>query len=112
MGRGKEVIKYALLTISDATVIGYFVVALSALIALFTAIYKPLNDNTKAMTELSVKMQRLTEELEKQNKDFEDYKKHVSESQKRQWDAINEQDKRINETQHELEMCKQENGRR
>ena len=54
----------------------------------------------------------LTEELKKQNKDFEDYKKHVSESQKRQWDAINEQDKRIDETQHELEMCKQENSRR
>ena len=30
---------------SDATAVGYLVVALSALIALFTAIYKPLNEN-------------------------------------------------------------------
>ena len=105
-------IKCELLAISNVNMIGYLVIALSSLTALFTAIYKPLNENTKAMTELSVKMERLTEELEKQNKDLDEYKKHVSESQKRQWDAINEQNEKIIETKHQLEMCKQENGRR
>nr|DAZ75867.1 MAG TPA: protein of unknown function (DUF4083) [Caudoviricetes sp.] len=61
--------------IDSSIVIGYGVVALTAIVGLFTALYKPLNENTKQMTELIVKMGKLTEELEKQNRDFEEYKK-------------------------------------
>ena len=75
--------------IDDSLIIGYGVVALTAIVGLFTALYKPLNENTKQMTELIVKMGKLTEELEKQNRDFEEYKKHVSKSQQKQWDEIN-----------------------
>lgn len=99
----------SLLVVSEPVVIGYAVIALSAIVALFSVLCKPLNENTKAMTELSVRVEKLTEELEKQNKDFEEYKKHVSESQKRQWDAINKHTEEILETKHDLDMCKQEN---
>lgn len=90
-------VKYALLTMSDVTAIGYLVVALSALMALFTAIYKPLNDNTKAMANLVSKIDRITEKMDERDeelkqhiKDFEDYKNKVRESQKRQWNKIDE----------------------
>ena len=70
--------------IDDSLIVGYGVVALTAIVGLFTALYKPLNENTKQITELIVKMGKLTEELEKQNRDFEEYKKHVSKSQQKQ----------------------------
>ena len=98
--------------IDSSIVIGYGVVALTAIVGLFTALYKPLNENTKQMTELIVKMGKLTEELEKQNRDFEEYKKHVSKSQQKQWDEINIHGKEIMELKHDFEMCKQENRRR
>ena len=81
--------------IDSSLAIGYGVVALTAIVGLFTTLYKPLNENTKQMTELIVKMGKLTEELEKQNKDFEEYKKHVSKSQQKQWDEINMHGKEI-----------------
>lgn len=95
--------------IDSSIVIGYGVVALTAIVGLFTALYKPLNENTKQMTELIVKMGKLTEELEKQNRDFEEYKKHVSKSQQKQWDEINMHGKEIIELKHDFEMCRQEN---
>lgn len=95
--------------IDSSIVIGYGVVALTAIVGLFTALYKPLNENTKQMTELIVKMGKLTEELEKQNRDFEEYKKHVSKSQQKQWDEINIHGKEIIELKHDFEMCRQEN---
>lgn len=95
--------------IDDSLIIGYGVVALTAIVGLFTALYKPLNENTKQMTELIVKMGKLTEELEKQNRDFEEYKKHVSKSQQKQWDEINIHGKEIIELKHDFEMCRQEN---
>lgn len=95
--------------IDDSLIIGYGVVALTAIVGLFTALYKPLNENTKQMTELIVKMGKLTKELEKQNRDFEEYKKHVSKSQQKQWDEINIHGKEIMELKHDFEMCKQEN---
>lgn len=97
--------------IDSSLVIGYGVVALTAIVGLFTALYKPLNENTKQMTELIVKMGKLTEELEKQNRDFEEYKKHVSKSQQKQWDEINMHGKEITELKHDFEMCRQENGK-
>lgn len=97
--------------IDSSLVIGYGVVALTAIVGLFTALYKPLNENTKQMTELIVKMGKLTEELEKQNRDFEEYKKHVSKSQQKQWDEINTHGKEITELKHDFEMCRQENGK-
>lgn len=97
--------------IDSSIVIGYGVVALTAIVGLFTALYKPLNENTKQMTELIVKMGKLTEEIEKQNRDFEEYKKHVSKSQQKQWDEINIHGKEIIELKHDFEMCRQENGK-
>lgn len=97
--------------IDSSLVIGYGVVALTAIVGLFTTLYKPLNENTKQMTELIVKMGKLTEELEKQNRDFEEYKKHVSKSQQKQWDEINTHGKEIAELKHDFEMCRQENGK-
>lgn len=92
--------------IDNSLVIGHGVVALTAIVGLFTTLYKPLNENTKQMTELIVKMGKLTEELEKQNKDFEEYKKHVSKSQQKQWDEINMHGKEILELKHDFEMCR------
>ena len=97
--------------IDSSLAIGYGVVALTAIVGLFTTLYKPLNENTKQMTELIVKMGKLTEELEKQNRDFEEYKKHVSKSQQKQWDEINMYGKEIIELEHDFEMCRQENGK-
>ena len=88
--------------IDDSLIIGYGVVALTAIVGLFTALYKPLNENTKQMTELIVKMGKLTEEFEKQNRDFEEYKKHVSKSQQKQWDEINIHGKEIMELKQYL----------
>ena len=92
--------------IDSSIVIGYGVVALTAIVGLFTTLYKPLNENTKQMTELIVKMGKLTEELEKHNREFEEYKK-----QQKQWDEINTHGKEIIELKHDFEMCRQENGK-
>lgn len=70
--------------------IGMLVSSASVLIGLFFVVHKPLNENTKAMTTLTVKVDQLTEQIRKQEDDFSQYKDHVSESQRRQWDAINE----------------------
>ena len=93
----------------EQLMIGYLVIALGTLVTLFFAIHKPLNDNTRAMTELTVKMEQFTEQLAKHEKELKEYKEHVSESQKRQWDAINEHTGKINELTHDLEMCQKTN---
>lgn len=100
---------------SQVEKIGIVVVGLTAIIGLFTAISKPLNDNTKAMTVLTMQIEQLANELKEQNKkmeqhekEFEDYKAHVRESQRRQWDEINKHTADIEETRHELELCKKE----
>lgn len=95
--------------------IGIVVVGLTAIIGLFTAISKPLNDNTRAMTVLTMQIEQLANELKEQNKkmeqhekEFEDYKAHVRESQRRQWEEIDKHAAYIEETRHELELCKKE----
>jgi sensor histidine kinase YesM len=93
--------------------IGLVVIGLTAIVGLFTAISKPVNDNTKAMTVLTMQIEQLANELKEQNKkmeqhekEFEEYKEHVRESQRRQWDEINKHAADIEETKHELELCK------
>ena len=77
--------------------LGMLVLCLSSLIGLFVMLFKPLNDNTKAMSTLVSRIDRITEkmderdeELKKNIKDFDEYKNKVRESQKRQWDKIDE----------------------
>jgi hypothetical protein len=100
---------------TTAEMIGIVVLGLSSLIGIFTAVYRPLNENTKAMTELTLKMEQLAEKIDEQNKKIEgqekallEYKDHVRDSQKRQWDKLDEHDKALQQVSHALEMCKQE----
>ena len=100
----------------QALIIGYGVIALTALIGLFAAIYKPLSDNTKAMTKLTMNIEQLAEKIEEQNKrideqerELNNYKDHMRESQKRQWEVLDRHDIEIREANHNLELCKQQN---
>lgn len=96
--------------------IGIVVLGLSSLIGIFTALYRPLNENTKAMTKLTMNIEQLAKRIEEQNKrideqerELNDYKDHMRESQKRQWEVLDKHDKEIMETNHSLELCKQQN---
>ena len=102
----------------QAEIIGIIVIGLSALVTLFMAIYKPLNENTKAMTTLTSNIEHLTEKIEEQSNRineqelaFSRYKDNVRESQKRQWDVLDEHERMLMETKHKLEMCQKENER-
>lgn len=95
--------------------IGFVVIGLTALVSLFMAIYKPLNENTKAMTVLTSNIEHLADKIDEQNKKIEgqekallEYKDHMRDSQKRQWDKLDEHDKALQQVNHALEMCKQE----
>ena len=46
---------------TEAQYLGMLVIALSSLIGLFAMVYKPLSENTKAMTTLGLKLEYLTE---------------------------------------------------
>lgn len=96
---------------SEAEFIGMLVLALGTLIGVAVAIGKPLSDNTKAMTTLTININHLSEKLDTMDKefkahkeDFEKYKDHVSESQKRQWNDINKNSRDITEVNHKIEM--------
>lgn len=96
---------------SEVEFIGMLVLALGTLIGVAVAIGKPLSDNTKAMTTLTLNINHLSEKLDTMDKefkehkdDFEKYKNHVSESQKRQWDNINKNTKDIAETNHKIDL--------
>lgn len=96
---------------SEAEFIGMLVLALGTLIGVAVAIGKPLSDNTKAMTTLTMNINHLSEKLDTMDKefkahkeDFEKYKDHVSESQKRQWNDINKNSRDITEVNHKIEM--------
>ena len=52
---------------TDAQVIGTLVIASSSIISLFSMVYKPLSENTKAMTTLGVKMEHLAEKIENEH---------------------------------------------
>ncbi len=101
---------------TTAEMIGIVVLGLSSLIGIFTAVYRPLNKNTKAMTKLSMNIEQLAEKIEEQNKridkqerELNNYKDHVRESQKRQWEVLDKHEKEIIETNHNLELCRQQN---
>lgn len=96
---------------SEAEFIGMLVLALGTLVAVAVAIGKPLSDNTKAMTTLTMNINYLSEKLDTMDKefkahkeDFEKYKDHVSESQKRQWNDINKNSRDITEVNHKIDM--------
>ena len=96
---------------SEAEFIGMLVLALGTLVGVAVAIGKPLSDNTKAMTTLTMNINHLSEKLDTMDKefkehkgDFEKYKNHVSESQKRQWDNINKNSRDITEVNHKIDM--------
>ena len=98
---------------SEAQFLGMLIVALGSLLGLFTVVYKPLNENTKAMTTLGMKIEHLSEKIEedrkeheKHLKDFEEYKEHVSKSQKEQWDAIRENKSKLGEQNKDIEQLK------
>ena len=88
--------------------LGMLVSSASVLLGLFFVVHKPLNENTRAMTTLAVKVDQLTEQMRKQEDDFTQFKGHVSESQRRQWDAINENADRILEHGMILEQMRGE----
>lgn len=99
-----------------AEMIGIVVLGLSSLIGIFTAVYRPLNENTKAMTKLTSNIEQLAEKIEEQNKridkqerDLSEYKDHMRQSQKRQWEVLDKHEKDILEANHNLELCKQQN---
>lgn len=96
--------------------IGIVALGLSSLIGIFTALYRPLNENTKAMTKLTINIEQLAKKFEEQNKrideqerELNNYKDHMRESQKRQWEVLDKHEKEIMETNHNLELCKQQN---
>lgn len=99
--------------LSEAQFLGMLIVALGSLLGLFTVVYKPLTENTKAMTTLGIKIEHLSEKIEedrkeheKHLKDFEEYKEHVSKSQKEQWDAIRENKSKLGEHNKDIEHLK------
>ena len=52
---------------TTAEMIGMVVLGLSSLIGIFTAVYRPLSENTKAMTELTLRVEQLAKEIKEQN---------------------------------------------
>lgn len=102
---------------TTAEMIGIVVLGLSSLIGIFTAVYRPLNKNTKAMTELTLKVGQLAKEikdqndkLEKQNREIEEYKEHVKKGQREQWEVLDRHELEIVQVKNDLKLCKIQNG--
>lgn len=102
---------------TTAEMIGIVVIGLSSLIGIFTAIYRPLNQNTKAMTELTLKVEQLAKEikdqndkLKKQNREIEEYKEHVKKGQREQWEVLDRHELEIVKVKNDLKLCKIQNG--
>ena len=100
---------------TEAHYLGMLVIALSSLIGLFAMVYKPLSENTKAMTTLGLKLEYLTEKLdgehrqhEKHIQDFEEYKEKVRESNQKQWNKIEEHENKL--TKHEEQIKHMKGG--
>ena len=60
---------------SEVEFIGMLVLALGTLIGVAVAIGKPLSDNTKAMTTLTLNINHLSEKLDTMDKEFKEHKK-------------------------------------
>lgn len=91
--------------------LGMLVLCSSSLIGLFVMLFKPLNDNTKAMSilvsridRIAEKMDERDEELKQHIKEFDDYKDKVREGQKRQWDKIDELSDDIINIKHSIKQ--------
>ena len=52
--------------------LGMLVLCLSSLIGLFVMLFKPLNDNTKAMSTLVSRIDRITEKMDERDEEYED----------------------------------------
>lgn len=103
---------------TTAEMIGIVIIALSSILGLFGAVAKPLINNTQAMTLLNASVKELSSKIDEQNKRIEAqedalerYKDHVRESQRKQWEVLNEHDRRIEEVKHDLELCREHNGK-
>lgn len=82
---------------TEAEFLGMLILALATLIGLFSVIFKPINENTKAMMRLVTRLDAMTEKMDERDeelkehiKEFDEYKEKVKNSQKRQWDKIDE----------------------
>lgn len=100
---------------TEAQFLGMLVISLGSLTSLFFVVYKPLSENTKAMTELTMKIEFLANKIdeqeerqEKHEKEFKEYKEHVRQGQKRQWDEINKQGDMLKE--HDMIINNQKKG--
>ena len=94
---------------TDAQVIGTLVIASSSIISLFSMVYKPLSENTKAMTTLGIKMEHLAERIENEHnehvrhiQEFEEYKEKEREINQKQWDKLEEHGNKL--TKHEEQI--------
>lgn len=92
---------------TQAEFLGMFVLATVTLIGLFISIYRPINENTKVMTTLTIRIEQLTDNLREQELDLHKYKEHMKESQKRQWVKLDEHSNSIMKHNMELEQIKQ-----
>lgn len=84
----------------QVTMIGIVVVGLSAIISLGVAVVKPITNAVKAITELTISVQTLTEKMSTMETDS-----HAA--HKRLWDKNEEQDKILNE--HDVRITVLEN---
>ena len=82
---------------TETEFLGMLILSLATLVGLFSVIFKPINENTKAMTRLVTRLDAMTEKMDERDeelkehiKEFDEYKEKVKNSQKRQWDKIDE----------------------
>lgn len=87
---------------SEYESIGMVITVLVLLIGLFMTVHKPINENTKAMTALTIQMEQLKDSVDAQQENFTGYKQHVSVSQQKQWDVINEHSDML--LRHDMEI--------
>lgn len=99
----------------QAQFIGMLVICGVVLIGFISAICVPLINNTKTMTELTIKMSQLIDRMDKQDRnfekhmqEFEEYKDHVRQSQRRQWNEIDKHHDKLMEHDAEIKQLKGE----
>ena len=73
----KRKINWRYNNVTTAEMIGIVVLGLCSLIGIFTAVYRPLSENTKAMTELTIRVEQLAKEMKEQNEKLEKQNKEI-----------------------------------
>ena len=58
---------------------------------------------------LAKKIEEQNKRIDGQELELNNYKDHMRESQKRQWEVLDKHEKEIIETNHNLELCRQQN---